>query len=183
MDVRRLGKSRREKRMTGRTKLLIHLRRISGIFDKAIRNGPDGTLEGKYLDEHPDFIHHSLGFFLMGSLAYLTSEDGEYSWNKASAQHSDFDHFAQCHPSPPKQSYFSRGITASSLDALAIIRNAVAHNNCDLSQNRNPNSLSIVIAARIPGVVLTGSIVFLEKEFLEFTRVATYAVRHYYDET
>jgi len=172
--------------LSDRTKLLIHFRRISGLFDSAIRNGPDGSLEGKFSEEHPQFTHHTLGFYLLGCLAYLEGEDGVYSWNKPSAEHLCFDKFAENYPQHPernKTNYKSRGITQKSLDALACIRNAIAHNNGDLNKNNDKNSFSIVSSAKLPGVELKGSIVFLKSEFLEFVRIGAYAVRHYHGET
>lgn len=168
--------------MKNRTKLLVHLRRISDLFGNAIRNGPDGTLEGKFAHEHPIFVNYGLGFYLAGCLAYLEGEDGSYSWCKKSTGHSDFDVFATNHPAPPKVSFRRRGITKDSLDALVCIRNAVTHNDGDLSKNHDSNSLAKVVRANTPGISLSGSIVTLEEEFLEFVRLATLAVRNYYDD-
>lgn len=68
------------------------------------------------------------------------------------------------------------------MNALSEIRNAVTHNNGDLAQNRNQESLTVVTVANIPGVNLSGSVVTLEEEFLDFVRVATLAVRNYHGE-
>jgi len=163
-----------------RTKLLVHIRRISGLFESAIRNGPDGSLEGKFQHEHPTFINHSVGFYLIGSLAYLEGEDGTYSWNKPSQANSDFDVFASSFPPSPKQSFMSRCITKANLNALACIRNAVAHNDGDLAKNTDTNSLAKVTTANLPGVTLNGSVVTLEEELLEYVRVSTLAVRNYH---
>ncbi len=62
--------------MADRTKLLVHFRRLSGVLGSAIRNGPDGTLEGGFAAEHPAFVHHACAFYLIGCLAYLESENG-----------------------------------------------------------------------------------------------------------
>jgi len=91
--------------LADRTKLLVHIRRISSLFENAMRNGPDGTLEGKFRHEHPTFINHSVGFYLIGCLAYLEGEDGIYSWNRPSLANSDFDAFANSYPPPPKESF------------------------------------------------------------------------------
>lgn len=72
-----------ENKLPDRTKLLIHLRRISTMLDNAFYLGPDGSLEGKYKNEHPIFIHYSLGFYLMGCLAYLEGKEGNYGWTLA----------------------------------------------------------------------------------------------------
>ncbi len=166
--------------MTDRTKLLVHINRISTVFRNAILNGPDGSLEGKFKDEHPHYINHSLGFYIMGCLAYLTSEGGEYSWKKSSPTFESFDEFAQSFPEPPRSCYLERGISEVTLDALACIRNAVAHNSCDLAANNDKESLEKVASANIPGVILDGSIVTLEEPLLDFVRQATYAVRKYH---
>lgn len=165
-----------------RTKLLVHLRRISGLFEHAFHNGPDGSLEGKFAAEHPAFIHHSCGFYLAGCMAYLEGEDGAYSWNKVGAQGTDFDTFVATYPAPPKRSYASRGINKATMNALAQVRNAAVHNGDDLAKNSNLQSLAMVTAASFPGVSLQGSVITLEAPFLDFVRVATLAVRNYHGE-
>lgn len=168
--------------MPDRTKLLVHLRRLSDLLGKAFREGPDGTLEGKFAQEHPVFIHHSCSFYLAGCLAFLESEDGAYSWNVSGTNHADFDVFSSSYPAAPKESFSSRGISKNNLNALAEIRNAVIHNNGDLSRNRNQNSLALVTNANLPGVSISGREVTLNEEFLEFVRVSTLAVRNYHGE-
>jgi hypothetical protein len=168
--------------LTDRTKLLVHFRRLSSLFDKAFREGPDGTLEGKSGAEHPFFIHHSNSFYLAGCLAYLEGEDGAYSWNTVGNNFTDFDAFVGDFPAAPNKSYYSRGVSKANMVALAEIRNAVIHNSGDLSMNRNPQSLSIVITAMLPGVTLRGSIINLEAEFLKYVRISCMAVRNYHGE-
>ena len=168
--------------MADRTKLLVHLRRLSGLFDNAFRNGPDGTLEGKSATEHPAFVHHGCSFYLAGCLAFLEGENGAYSWNNVGSSYSDFDTFVGSYPNPPKNSYLSRNINKQNMNALAEIRNAVTHNNGDLAINRNSQSLSLVSSANLPGVTLHGSLITLEAPFLEFVRVSTLAVCNYHDE-
>ena len=168
--------------MPDRTKLLVHLRRLSNLLDGAFRNGPDGTLEGKFGKEHPAFIHHSCTFYLAGCMAFLEGEDGAYSWNIPSAAHPDFDAFVACNPPSPKPSFNSRGINKAAMSALACIRNAVVHHAGDLAKNNNKQSVAIVNEATLPGTSLTGSVVTLEAPFLEFVRLATLAVRNYHGE-
>lgn len=168
--------------MADRTKLLVHLRRLSGLFEKAFRNGPNGTLEGKFAAEQPVFIHHGCAFYLAGCLAFLEGEDGAYSWNKPGASNSDFDTFVAGYPAPPKTSYGARGISKASMNALAQVRNAVIHHGGDLAKNINQQSMAMVTAANLPGVTLLGSVVSLEAPFLDFVRVATLAVRNYHGE-
>lgn len=168
--------------MPDRTKLLVHLRRISNLFGKAFREGPDGTLEGRFGQEHPASIHDSCSFYLAGCLAFLEGESGAYSWNTAGASQPDFDAFASRFPPPPKDSFAVKGVSNTNLDALAEIRNAVTHNNGDLSRNRNRNSLALVPGANLPGVVISGAEVTLEEEFLGYVRICTLAVRNYHGE-
>ncbi len=68
------------------------------------------------------------------------------------------------------------------MDALVCIRNAVTHNDGDLSKNRDKKSASIVTAANLPGVTLDGTVVKLDAPFLDFVRVGTLAVRNYHGE-
>lgn len=171
--------------MTDRTKLLVHFRRLSGVLESAIRNGPDGTLEGKFAAEHPVFVHHACSFYLIGCLAYLEGEDGAYSWELPSPSHSDFDMFAAGYPPPPNTPYLSRGISKASLRTLADIRNAVAHHAGNLSQLRRAKSVDIVsqvAAAQLPGVSLCGTVITLEAPFLEFVRLAALSVRNFHEE-
>ncbi|MEJ1404381.1 MAG: hypothetical protein RPU73_11015 [Candidatus Sedimenticola sp. (ex Thyasira tokunagai)] len=149
------------------------------MFESAFRNGPDGTLDGKHGLEHPVFIHHSVGFYLIGCFAYLEGEDGTCSWKQPSQNNSDFDTFASSNP-PSKTSFSTRGITTESLNALVCIRNAIAHNDGDLSKNNDRSSLSKVTTANLPGVVINENTVTLEKELLEFIRVSALAVRQYH---
>lgn len=168
--------------MTDRTKLLVHLRRLSGLLERAFRNGPDGTLEGKFAAEQPAFIHYGCAFYVAGSLAFLEGEDGAYSWNIAGASSSDFETFVSGYPAPPKASYAARGINKAALNALAQIRNAVVHHDGDLAKNKNQQSLAMATAANIPGVIISGSVVRLDASFLDFVRIATLAVRNYHGE-
>lgn len=164
--------------MADRTKILVHFRRLSGVFEHAIRNGPDGTLEGKHGAEHPAFVHYSCAFYLIGVLAYLEGNNGSYSWNLAGSGHADFDQFIAT-----RAEYAGKNISKASLDALACIRNAVAHNDGDLSLNHNARCLGLVTGVNLPGVVMTGATVTLQPEFFDFVRLAGYAVRHFHGET
>ncbi|MBM4140299.1 MAG: hypothetical protein FJ242_02230 [Nitrospira sp.] len=168
--------------MPDRTKLLVHLRRLSGLFENAFRNGPDGTLEGKFASEHPVFIHYGCAFYLAGCLAFLEGEDEAYSWNNPGTNSPDFDTFVDSYPAKPKDSYGSRGINKANMNVLAEVRNAVVHNDGDLAKNRNKQSMAMVVAANLPGVILSGSEITLEAPFLEFVRVAMLAVRNYHGE-
>ena len=166
-----------------RTKLLVHVRRISTLLEGAIIRGPDGTLEGKFGEEHPTFIHYALSYYLMGCLGYLAGEGGEYSWNEPSASHNgDFDNFIDSNPTV-ERSYRSLGITKERLEAFACVRNALAHNNCDLAANRDQDSLVKVQNAELPGIVLNGSVVTLEAEALELIRISTIAVREFHGDS
>jgi hypothetical protein len=168
--------------MADRTKLLVHLRRLSNLLGRAFREGPDGTLEGKAGAEQPVFVHYGCAFYVAGSLAFLEGEDGAYSWNTVGASSPDFDKFVSGYPATPKASFASRGINKATMDAIAQIRNAVVHHDGDLAKNKNIQSLAMVTAARIPGVILSGSVVQLDAPFLDFVRVASLAVRNYHGE-
>jgi hypothetical protein len=165
--------------MPDRTKLLVHLRRLSDLLGKALREGPDGTLDGKFATEHPIFVHHSCAFYLAGCLAFLEGEDGSYSWNRDGVSSANFDAFVTGYPVSPKRSFGARGISKANMNALAQVRNAVVHNGDDLARNTNPQSLAMVMAANLPGVSIQGSVVTLEAPFLDYVRVATLAVRNY----
>jgi hypothetical protein len=147
-----------------------------------MQSGPDGTLERQFGVEHPTFVDHACGFYLAGSLAYLEGEDGAYSWNMPGTTFSDFDAFLNAYPPPPKDSFATRGFTKSRMNALAELRNAIVHNDGDLSKNKNSGSFTMVSSANFPGVSLNGSVVTLHAPFLEFVRVATYSVRTYHGE-
>lgn len=170
--------------MTDRNKLLVHFRRLSTLLDNAIRNGPDGTLEGHFAIEHPDFVHHACAFYLIGIIAYLESENGAFSWDNPSPLHTDFETFTRSYP--PKGSFASRGVSYASMRALADIRNAVAHCAGDLSKLRRSAEVDLVselAALNLPGVALNGTVVTLDHPFLEFARIAGLAVRNYYGES
>ena len=171
--------------LVDRTKLLVHFRRLGGVFDHAIRNGPDGSLGGKFGAEHPTFVHHACAFYLIGCLAYLEGEDGTYSWDKPSSNSADFDGFVASFPPAPKDSFRSMGVSKAAMRALADIRNAVAHHSGDLAKLRRSKNADIpaeVKAVNLPGVILSGSIVTLEAPFLEAVRKAALAVRNYHGE-
>jgi hypothetical protein len=161
--------------------LLIHFRRIPYVLGGAMTWGPDGSLEGKFGEEHPEFVHYTNAFYLAGTLAYLENEGGVHSWTKPGRFHAEFDTFVIAYPSSSKRSYAARGITVAALNALTDIRNAVVHNAADLAKNRNGLGSSRVTSVSIPGVQLTDSRVVLKFEFLEFVRVAAMAVCFYRD--
>ena len=173
--------------MPDRTPLLVHLRRVSGLLEKAIREGPDGTLEGKFAAEHPAFIHYTSAMYLAACLAFLEGREGSYSWRDASTSHPDFDTFAAASPPSkekhPKESFQDRGVTVNALEALACVRNAVVHNDGDLAKNTKADCLAMVQAAKLPGAALNGTEVVLENGFLGFVRLATLAVRMYHGES
>lgn len=171
-------------RMTDRTKFLVHLRRLSGVLEHAIRNGPDGSLDGKFAAEHPTFVHHACAFYLIGCMAFMEGEDGKYSWTLPSGSHADFDNFVAAYPKPEK-SFQNRGICKASMQALADIRNAVAHVAGDLSRldrSKKADVIGEVKQAKLPGAVFSGPVVTLEAPFLEYVRLATLATRNYHGE-
>lgn len=171
--------------MSNRTKLLVHFRRLSNLLNSAIRNGPDGTLDGHFAAEHPEFVHYACAFYLIGVLAYLEGEDGAYSWNASAQNGLSFNDFTRSHPPSPRKNFESKGINTASLRALADIRNAVVHHAGDLKKLRRAAETDIateIAGLHLPGLVLNGTVVTLEEPFLEFTRVASLAVRSYHGE-
>jgi hypothetical protein len=172
--------------MTTRTKLLVHLRRISNLIESAIQSGPEGTLEGKFAAEQPMFVHYACAFYLIGCLAYLEGEDGKESWKIPFGCYPDFDSFAVAYPAAPRPSFKSQGIHLESLQALVNIRNAVVHHDGDLAKLDRAKKADVVAEVQkgnVPGLSLNGTVVSLESSFLDFVRKATLAVRNYRGES
>jgi hypothetical protein len=172
--------------VSNRTKLLIHFRRLPNLLSKAFEDGAAGTLDDKYAAEHPEFVHHACAFYLIGILAYLEGEGGKHSWNKRSERYGNFDFYVQSCPLAWDKKFSSKGINTASLQALADIRNAVVHNEGDLSRVYRAAKVDVVnevLSLNIPGVVLTHSMVTLNRDFLEFVRQAGLAVRMYCGES
>ena len=115
-------------------------------------------------------------------MAFLEGEECAYSWNNSGASYTDFDVFASSYPTALRDSFSNLDITKDNLKALAEIRNTLAHNNGDLACNKNLNSLTLVSNANLPRVSISGSVVTLNEEFLEFVRLSTYVVRNYHGE-
>lgn len=189
--------------MPDRRKLVVHLRKLHTLVENAIKQGPDGEWDPilrpglKKPDWAPEFIHYANALYLIGVLAYLEGEGDEYSWNERGRSDFDsFDSFANAEGTKVTvedtrgraifewRTFAQQEITKANLDALVQVRNAVAHNDGDLNQNRNPNPLAMVTAADFPGVKFTtGSIITLEDEsFCRYVRKAALAVRRYYND-
>ena len=168
--------------MPDRTAFLMFGRRFHNLFMSAINHGI-GADEIKWQQELPLFNHYACVMYLSGCLAYLESTYGRCAW-KNSQNGVDFDTFTINNPAPPKTSFSNRNISKSSLDALVCIRNAVIHNNNDLSQNNDTASLAKVTAASIDGVSLNGSIVTLsstqQEDFMNHVRLCLVAVAQFY---
>lgn len=96
----------------------------------------------------------------------------------------DLDTFLINRPEPAKTNFAKGGICKAGIEALICIRNAVIHNNNDLSKNKATASLSKVSAAAIPGVVLNGSIVKLVSnrsvDFMSYVRLSFVAVAQFH---
>tara|TARA_R110001599_G_scaffold154127_1_gene339757 strand:+ start:905 stop:1333 length:429 start_codon:yes stop_codon:yes gene_type:complete len=136
-----------------------------------------------------EYIHATCSFYVAGCLAFLENRKGNFSWEQAGTTRSDFDTFASAEPTTRSTTWSQQGITVAGLNALKEVRNAVVHNNNDLSINnrnrtsRNPTQCEdMVRAANIDGVILTGPLVRLEFEFLAWVRQAVVAVRRYHGE-
>ena len=164
--------------MTDRTAFLMFGRRFHNNFVSVIKNGLGGD-EVQWNQERPIFEHYACVMYVSGCLAYLESTYGRAAWN-ANQNSEDFDTFLSNRPEPAKTNFSNKNICKSGLEALVCIRNAVIHNNNDLSQNNDRNSLNKVTSAAIPGVSLNGSIVTLSEEFMSYVRLSLVAVAQFY---
>ncbi len=166
--------------MGDRTEFLMFGRRVHEALRHFAKCGGGRPTE-QWAKERPHFEHAACGIFLAGSLAYL---EGKYKgkskpWNRPGVLETDFDSFVQ------KNANFTKShISKNGLDALICIRNAVTHNDSDLAQNSDPNSLAKVTSATIDGIILNGSIVRLlsndREDFMEYVRKAYVAVAQYH---
>jgi len=165
-----------------RTPLKVHGRWIcqsllQGIDKHHKKDDPDWVK-----NERPVFVHYSCSFFLAGGLAFLEGKYGEHPWTEPGAAHPTFDAYidAYIQSAEGMEKKNFQGISENSCEALRCIRNAVTHNENDLSKNKDRGSLSKVTAAAPPGVTLNGPIVTLELPFMEFARTTLVAVSYYY---
>ena len=167
-----------------RTTFLVHARRLHYSIRHQIENF-DGRTDPEWRNvERPIFEHYACGMYLINCLAYLAGKYGEHCWNSPSPSHADFDTFLASLRSNLQTDFASAKVSKSSMIALQEIRNALTHNASDLSDNRNPNALSLVVAADLDGVVLNGSVLRLTSndivDFMKTVRLSYIALSMYY---
>lgn len=160
-------------------------RRLHNAFKHAISDG-DGRTDDEWLYvEKPVFAHNICSMYLTGCLAFLEDKYGERPWNEPANGQPDLAAFIENLPEHPKANLSK--VTKDTLDALVCIRNAVVHNENDLSENRDTESVKKVTDASLPGVTLQGSMVTLLSEnttdFMEFVRKSFVAVSMYYGDS
>lgn len=170
--------------MTDRSKFRVFARRLHYGLRRAIEDG-DGRVDSEWVHvERPHFEHYTCGMYLIGSLAYLEGKYGETSWTRPSSMYADIDDFIANLSDPIRRKFRSFGVSRAGLDALVCIRNAITHNENDLSGNRDRSSVHKVRNASIVGVTLNGSVVTLSSnrtaDFMEYVRKSFVAVSMYH---
>jgi hypothetical protein len=129
--------------------------------------------------QREDYEHYSCGMYLAGTLAFLEGRYGSKPW-RASGSGVSLDEFLAERDDKRKEPLQSAGVCVAGLEALVCIRNAVTHNDGDLSKNTDPQSLAKVSAAAIPGVRVVGGSVRLSSnyhvDFMEYVRKSFVAV-------
>ena len=167
--------------MTDRSNFLIYARRIHNALRHAIEDG-DGREDAKWIvDERPLFEHAACGMYLIGCLAYLEGKYGKKSWDSSSVSQLGFDSYVV---DLTRKNIYNAGVSKNGLDALVCIRDALTHNENDLSKNRNSASFGIVSSAAIPGVALSGTVAALSSndktDFMSYVRLSLVAVAMYH---
>ncbi|MBK9237128.1 MAG: hypothetical protein IPO19_14470 [Rhodoferax sp.] len=126
-----------------------------------------------------DYEHYACGMYLAGTLAFLEGRYGSKPW-KASGRGISLDEFLAERDDKRKEPLQIAGVCVAGLDALVCIRNAVTHNDGDLSKNIDSQSLSKVSAAALPGVQIVGNSVRLSSgysvDFMKYVRESFVAV-------
>jgi hypothetical protein len=141
------------------TKNLIFGRRIHNALRYAIEDG-DGKTDDNWLNiERPIFEHSLCGLYLTGTLSFLEGKLGTFSWNKPGKSHADFTAFITSLTGSKKEAIADKGISSSSLDALVCIRNAITHNNNDLSKNHDTKCLNKVQNENIPKISISNGVI------------------------
>ena len=164
--------------------ILIHGRRLHNILRNAIEDGDGQKGQSQWEDEErPGFEHYSCGMYLASILAFLAGQHGEKCWNKDGKEYSDLKEFMN---NCPHRRYKELEISASKLDALHEVRNAIIHNSGNVRENNNKNSEKIIREAAIQGVNLNpenGYITLVSNndiDFMEWVRVAFLCITEYH---
>ena len=162
--------------MPTHSEMLTLGRRLHNALRSAVEDS-DNYHAGKVTRE--DFEHYACGMYLAGTLAFLEGKYGLGPW-QASGSVPSLDAYLSVSSNRGAVQLKNYGMSEAGLEALVCIRNAVVHNDGDLSRNKDKGSLLKVSAAVIPGVVLSGSVVRLssnrEVDFMEFVRKSFVAV-------
>lgn len=158
--------------MVDRTKFLIHARRLHNALRHAVEN-MDVAPE-KLAVERPLFEHFASGIYLTGCLASLEGKYGTQPWLPKIPKQVSLDQFLKQLPPKVAGVFSAAGISQSGVEALICIRNAIIHNDGDLAKNTDKSCLAKVTAAKLPGVVISGSVVTLSStlsiDFMEYVR-------------
>lgn len=164
--------------------ILIHGRRLHNALRDAIEDGDGQKGQPQWEnEERPGFEHHSCGMYLASILAFLAGEHGEKCWNKGGTEFSNIEDFINNCPRPR---YKELELSASKLDALHEIRNAIIHNSGEVRENNNINSEKMILESAIQGVNLdpeSGYITLVSNydiDFMEWVRVAFLCVTEYH---
>lgn len=170
--------------MAGRTEFIIYARRVHNALRHAIEDG-DGRTDDQWLHkERPLFEHYSCAIYLAGCLSFLEDKYGTRPWRIPAKTHLTLDSFIQDLPDHPRDRFTEIGVSDAGLEALICIRNALTHNDSDLSRNEDKTCIDTVPAAAIPGVAITGNVVRLMSnrtvDFMEYERRSLVAVSMYH---
>lgn len=161
------------------TDFLVFGRRLHNAFRYAINNG-DGRNDDQWLlKEKPKFEHYTCGMYLTGNLSFLEGKYGKKCWKQTNPDYLDFNSFMQTLNEKQKNNFNNIGISEKGLEALICIRNAITHNNNDISKNDDCRCIEKVTELSILGVELNENIITLTKDFMEFVRLSFVALSFY----
>lgn len=162
--------------MPTRSEVLTLGRRLHNALRHAVEDA-ENYHSGKVTRD--DFEHYACSMYLAGTMAFLEGKYGTNPW-QASGAAQDLDAFLSEAGNKRKEGLRKAGVSETGLKALVCIRNAVVHNDGDLSRNKDKKSAVTVCAANIPGVNVSGSVVRLisshDVDFMEYVRKSFVAV-------
>ena len=162
--------------MPTRSEVLTLGRRLHDALRHAVED-PENYHSGKVTKD--DFAHYACSMYLAGTLAFLEGKYGTQPWQASDAA-PNLDAFLAEPGNKRKEGLRNARVSETGLKALVCIRNAVVHNDGDLSKNRDETSIVTVSTASIPGVSVSGSVVRLVSchhvDFMEYVRKSFVAV-------
>lgn len=162
--------------MPTRSEILTLGRRLHNALRYAVEDSDNYHSEKV---SRKDFEHYACGMYLAGTLAFLEGKYGTKPW-QASGSLLNLDAFLSELGDKRALQLKNEGISESGLQALICIRNAVVHNDGNLSKNTDRDSALKVSIAAIPGVTLSDSVVQLstshDLDFMEYVRKSFVAV-------